>query len=206
MTKGTVLFALLAACGPAQPRPASPAPTPSSPPIAEAFGFEAETVAADGWILDGEGYATQIDNAVAAEGAQSLRVDFDRLGSFAVVSREIPTADERIAVSGFVRATNIDAGWVGIWARAEDEGGTIVAADKRELRIFGGALDWRKLSLDLEIPKTAARVVVGALVEGNGTAWIDGFTVEPTPVPPQAIEIRARVVSSSGEPVSDAPV
>ncbi|MDQ3927669.1 MAG: hypothetical protein M3328_00835, partial [Chloroflexota bacterium] len=53
-----------------------------------------------------------------------------------------------------------------------------LAIDNMGDRPVRGTTDWQKYELVLDIPGQASHLDVGAIITGNGTAWVDDFTIE----------------------------
>jgi hypothetical protein len=83
---------------------------------------------------------------------------------------------KRIKFSAFVKADGLQ-NWAGLWARV-DKGHTSVAFDNMQNRPIKGATGWSRYEVVLDVPEDATGIAFGILVNGSGTAWINGANFE----------------------------
>jgi hypothetical protein len=141
------------------------------------------------WLGGGDGYEFAIDQKVAHGGKQSARVQYVGKAeptetTFAALSQTI-LADAfrggKVRLSGFVKTDKVE-GWSGLWLRIDgaDQTKPPLAFDnmKTSNRAITGTTEWKKYEIVLDVPKEATRVVLGLLLSGKGTAWVDDVKVE----------------------------
>lgn len=83
---------------------------------------------------------------------------------------------KRIRFSAFVRSEAIEA-WAGLWLRV-DKGKDSVAFDNMQSRAIKGTSEWKNYQVVLDVPEDATGIAFGILLDGTGSAWINGAKFE----------------------------
>jgi erythromycin esterase len=163
-----------------------------------------------GWYVGGEGYRAEVDSAVKHSGERSLRIEFVEAGQFGVATGRFLHEDVkggRLRLTGFIKTEAISTGWAGLWMRVDGPGG-VLSFDNMQQRGITGTTDWTQYEILLDVPEEAININFGALLTGNGTAWIDSLAFEVlTPAePPPLVALSGVVRGADGEPVAGAHV
>ena len=140
-------------------------------------------------------------DAAAHGGARALRVTPG--GAFGSASAAIPADQVRgkiVVVRGWVRT--VDSGGAGLWLRAKDASGAVLAIDAMSEHLVVGTTAWAEATVLVEIPIEAVEVAFGVHAKGTGQAWFDDLSIsvrEPLPTPP--IALAGSLTDASGVPV-----
>ncbi len=219
-----------AACGPRSP--ASP-PLVVSPPLAVAapvaaavaapppvvdpyramLNLDFENVEAGqpvGWALGGAaGVASgkgASDAVVVHGGTASYRLTAGQAAQGAATVTLDATAlrGKRVRLRGWVKTDAVDSGWAGVWLQV-DRGAT--RFDNMAERGLKGTAEWREAVAMVDVPDDAAKLALGPLIVGSGTAWFDDLQIEVVETPkPHPVVVSGVAVDDSGEPVAGADV
>ena len=169
------------------------------------LGFEASDHP-EGWFAGGKGYSAAIDKEVKQSGERSLRLSFQEAGEFGVATSRFPVdaaKGKRLRFTGFIKTNDVTTGWAGLWMRVDGPSG-VLAFDNMGQRGVTGTTDWTRYEIELDVAEEATNINFGALLTGDGTAWIDSLSfvfAEPLEPPPM-ITIRGRVAGPDGVPVA----
>jgi len=189
---------------PETPDPAKAAGPGRVPTVEELnLGFEqvgedpakpkAWSVSGDGFVPDAPGYEVAIDDAEAKAGRRSLRMKGTGRGQFGNAYVSIPgavAAGRRVKISGWIKTKDVaPRGYAGLWCRVDGPDG-LLAHDNMVVRLDGkggikpddrgvrGTTDWKRYSIEHDVPAGATAIVFGALLTGDGTAWWDDYAIE----------------------------
>jgi hypothetical protein len=198
----------VAACGPAQTASVPPARTIASAgalttasashpvsattgtPIAAARGIDLdfEHWPDPAWSTGNGEYEVTQDLSQAHSGRASLRLEFAGAGEFCAVTAVIPAAElrgKRLRYTGWLRTVDV-TGFAGLWARADAADKTVLAFENMQDRGVTDTTAWAQYVITLDIPVEAQSISFGALLAGEGTAWVDSLALEslPSPAPP----------------------
>lgn len=103
-----------------------------------------------------------------------------------------PYRGRRVRLTGAVRAAAAQAAQVGLWLRVDREGGRLGFFDNMSGRPITDT-QWADYSIEGDVAPDAERIVLGLLVVGDGTAWIDAVRLEELgPASPAASNIDPR--------------
>ena len=100
--------------------------------------------------------------------------------NFGVATATIPTEvirGKKVHLSGYVKTQDITKGYAGLWMRV-DGPSAVAAFDNMGNRGITGTTDWTKYDIELAAPWDAKHINFGGILTGDGTAWIDGLTLE----------------------------
>lgn len=173
------------------------------------LGFEASDLPED-WYAGGKGYSAAIDQEQMHSGKHSLRLAFRELGDFGVASSQVPVdaaRGKRLRLIGFIKTEEITRGYAGLWMRVDGPAG-VLAFDNMHERGISGTTEWTRYEIELDVAADAVAIKFGALLTGDGTAWVDSlsFEIAEEPQPPPTITVRGVVAGLGGEPVAGAHV
>ena len=144
----------------------------------------AQEVTIPGWHLAGTAPAAfelTLDREVrhSGEHSASVRCREGRCPGFATPMQTIRSShylEKRVRLSAWVKADE-DAR-ARIWMRIDGVDGSVLAFDNMEHRAKKGPFDWTLQGVVLLVPKDAALINYGLIVEGKGAAWIDDVVFE----------------------------
>lgn len=138
-----------------------------------------------GWRRTGSSgphsYTLRIDREMRLSGRSSLRLQSATAtpdGFVAVVQsfRADSYLGRRVRFTGSAKTGDV-SGSAGLWMRIDgDPGGTPFDNMGNEPLI--GSFDWGAHNLVLDVPAGATRILIGALLVGSGTLWIDDLSFE----------------------------
>jgi erythromycin esterase len=215
-------LALLAACllaGTSLPAgaPALLAATAAQPAIARTELSLPTGETGKQWHLGGAGYEVGVDaqETRTAGGPRSLRLAW-RPGTavvqeqaFGVASTRFPVEAARgkhLRLEGWIKSDGITRGWAGLWARVDGPGGAM-AFDNMMDRGIHGTTAWSRVEVEVDVPQEASGIFVGALLTGDGTAWVSELAVVVEPIRPAApVTVAGQVTDPAGRPVAGALV
>lgn len=92
---------------------------------------------------------------------------------------ELPAAaaaGHHVRLSGWIRTENVSQN-AQLWCRA-DSGSAMVAFANMEREPTKGSRGWQRYAVELDIPASADRVIVGVLMGETGKAWFDSLGIE----------------------------
>ncbi len=231
---GVLLVVLGAGCGPTRTAQNSPGtaatrepeavaakdeakkpPAPAESPFVEELNLDFEAVDAAktgqpvGWYLGGDGYRIELDREHKKSGERSLRLTFEKDVRFGVATNTFPVErarGKRLRLTGYLKSRDITRGFAGLWLRVDGPKGAL-EFDNMGSRGVTGTTDWKRYQIELDVAKEAVNINFGALLTGNGVAWVDGLSIELLPmVPKPPAVIEGVVAGPSGEPVAGARV
>jgi AraC family transcriptional regulator len=135
-----------------------------------------------GWLLAGnhpENYALSLDPKGGRSGGAALRIAaaVPQPQGFAGVARQIdpaPYRGKRLALTAFARAQDV-GGEASLWLRIDTSGKPAWILDNMEDRPIRGTRAWRPYRIVLDVPENAVVIYYGAMLEGAGAVWLDGF-------------------------------
>src|SRR6202158_3250374 len=208
-----LLFAWLLAGG---PLPAgAPAPASQTAVTRTSLGFATAELRKE-WYFAGEGYDVGVDTQVIRPGGepQSLRLALKPGAAraeraFGVASTHFPVAAARgkhLRLGGWLKSDGITRGWAGLWARADGPNG-VLAVDNMADRGIHGNTPWSRVEVEIDVPAEASGIFLGALLSGNGAAWVSELEVSVEPIRPAVpVVVAGTVVDPTGRPVAGALV
>jgi erythromycin esterase len=201
-------------CGGREARPRPPAAPNTAAPAAPAavvvpsaatdkglnLDFERDDLGP--WRVRGD---VRVDPAEHHGGSRSLRLAAGGAPARAVLSLPLEGArGTKLRVSGWLRSQDVARG--GLFLRAEGDYGDALAVDAADDEAVTGTHPWTRQTVDIDVPVTALTVMVGAVLGGSGTLWLDDLQVEVLPADPAAAAapavLRGTVVDPAGKPVA----
>jgi erythromycin esterase len=175
------------------------------------LNLDFETASLEGWSVGGEGVNVLLDNTQAAAGRQSLSFIFVKDlsgGPWGYASASLPLAPflgKRIRLSGALKTRDASRPFC-LWLRADDNEDPVsfAFAPGKSPR---GTTDWKQYSIEMDVPREAAALYFGAVMTGEGAAWMDNLSIGVLPAQgTQSLVIGGKVVDEKGKPVAGAIV
>ncbi|MGD8414321.1 MAG: erythromycin esterase family protein, partial [Candidatus Latescibacterota bacterium] len=102
-------------------------------------------------------------------------------GNFGVATWSFPVEaarGKRLEYSGYIKTENVRDGWAGLWWRVDCGAKTAAAFDNMTGRGPTGTTDWKRYSVELDIPADATNINFGVLMPGEGRSWFDKLEVD----------------------------
>jgi len=85
---------------------------------------------------------------------------------------------KRVRLSANVKSEKV-SNWAGLWFRVDGvERGEVLAFDNMQQRPIKGTTDWKRVAIVLDVPKEAAGLAFGLLLDGGGQVWMDDLKFE----------------------------
>ena len=125
------------------------------------------------------------DSAVVHNGRYSGRMDRgpEAGGEASIMTLSLPRSfsGERLELRGWLRTQDV-SGFAGIWLREDGRNG-VVEFDNMQDQNLAGTTEWKEYRLSLPLNDGARTVLLGALLVGEGTLWVDDLElwVDGTP-------------------------
>ena len=151
----------------------------------EVVGEEVPVTDGKGWFTTGSnpedyamgGYPAEPHGGRGGAFVRSAVAEPRTFGSWATSIDAEPYLGKRLRLSAYVRTEDV-ANEVGLWMRVDGPTG-VLTFDNMENRAIKGTTDWKKHDVVLDVPATAAGIMYGLVLQGKGSAWFDGLTLEP---------------------------
>jgi erythromycin esterase len=172
--------------------------------------FDFEYPALHGWFVGGE-FNISLDSSECSNGGQSLC--FRSIGGaepvlpgFAAARLPVhPFRGKRIRFSGALKTTNTTVPF-SLWLRA-DAGDDPAAFSQLSRRGPKGATGWKRYSVELDVPMVTTTLYMGAVFQGEGSAWLDDLAIDVLPARgTNPITVGGRVLDNDKKPVPNALV
>jgi erythromycin esterase len=139
------------------------------------------------WFTGGRGYTAEVDATGPRSGQRGLHFEYtgsapwsEKSGAFGVATRIFPAEElggRQVRYSGYIRSEGIEHGAAGLWMRIDGPSG-VLAFDNMEGRGVSGTTPWKRYDIELTLPPEAKAVFFGALLSGDGKAWVDDLSLE----------------------------
>jgi hypothetical protein len=82
-----------------------------------------------------------------------------------------------LSLTGWVATSNVFYGYAGLWLRLDDASGNAIYLDNMNGRGMYGSNGYTQLATQVKVPFNTARICVGGLSTGTGSAYFDDFAV-----------------------------
>ena len=133
-----------------------------------------------GWFLSGDnpdGYLIGTDKAVFHNESASgfIRSKRNEVKGFGTLMQQTDISKYvggKLSISAYIKTKDVK-GWVGLWARLDDEYSQVLWFDNMQGRPIKGSNDWKKYETKFEIPKESVTLSFGVLLVGSGNVWIN---------------------------------
>ena len=146
------------------------------------------------WFVSAPNRSLGLDSATAYHGRHSLRSSADGGGALSVANQRITgarVAGGEVALSGWIRTTDVHGGYAGLWLRADGAGsGPSAVLDLENMRDTGvfGTTEWTRYEIRMSIPAETEQLLAGVLHSGSGDAWFDAIELTITGVQDVVLE------------------
>jgi hypothetical protein len=85
---------------------------------------------------------------------------------------------KRVRFSAHVKSSGVLT-WAGLWMRVDGRSGEdSLAFDNMQGRPIKGTTDWKQYQVVLDVPAAATAVAFGILLDGGGSVWMSGVSLE----------------------------
>ena len=126
-------------------------------------GGPAETLSLDSVFVQGGQYAGRLDRDRESE------LEFSSFG----MTLPVTFSGETLELRGWLRTDRV-TGFAGLWLRQDGRSGS-VQFDNMQSRNLRGSTEWTEYRISLPLDGRARTVVLGAILVGEGTAWVDNL-------------------------------
>jgi C-terminal processing protease CtpA/Prc len=178
-----------------------------TPPQLRNPSFEQATAdgAPIGWSRPtSDAYTVTVVAGEGADGGAAVRLQWvpgDAAGAMGTVVQGLDATayrGKRVRLRAHARATPFGAGsWAGVWLREDLTGGGVGFFDNMQERSIRSD-EWREYEIVGDIGPNAARLVLGLLLAGQGTAWLDHVALEIVGDSPPRVLAPPRELSPRG--------
>lgn len=123
------------------------------------------------------------DTIVRHEGVASAAVQAgdEGVGTFRQAIHPEAFLGRRVRFSAWVRTDTLN-GFAFLWMRVDgQEPGETLQFDNMFERPIASLTDWKQYSVVLDVPRDAAGMIFGLIVQGKGRAWMDHASLEVVP-------------------------
>lgn len=130
----------------------------------------------DGWRKWGK-YDVTIDS-IAYKGKKSVKITSSNIkSSRGYVVYKIPAnyKGKAIKLEGYMKIKDVKNGFAGLFLRVDTEGNSSIK-DMKAQRVTG-TKGWQKFSITDKYPEGATNIYIAGMLNGEGMAWFDDFTV-----------------------------
>ena len=134
-----------------------------SPGLVGWSGGPAETLSLDSVFVQGGRYAGRINRDRESE------LEFSSFG----MTLPVTFSGETLELRGWLRTDGV-TGFAGLWLRQDGRSGS-VQFDNMQSRNLRGSTEWTEYRISLPLDERARTVVLGAILVGEGTAWVDNL-------------------------------
>ncbi|WP_426489633.1 S41 family peptidase [Hymenobacter sp. 102] len=129
------------------------------------------------WAPTDNGYTVAVDSMVKYQGRYALRLQglnqpTSTVLGVASVQLPIRFQGRTVKLSGYLKTDNVQNGYAGLWLREDGPGGTL-QLDNMSKQNLRGTTGWQQYSVTLPLEPEAKSLVIGGLLTGTGTVWLD---------------------------------
>lgn len=154
-----------------------------------------------GWLFTGtasDKYRYYLDKRIFNTGSQAVTMKAVAttyvVDDYAVVMQQFQATNyrnQRVRFAGMVKTE--DADYAGLWLRFDDGQGGMLKIDNMSDRPITGTNDWNQYACVMDVPKEAALINIGILLQGNGQVWLDdtSFDIVTLDMPTTNFKIEA---------------
>ncbi|MCA8833247.1 S41 family peptidase [Hymenobacter pini] len=134
------------------------------------------------WSPGANGYSVEADSVVKHQGRYALCLQGPSQPStikgaspvLGVASVQLPIGfrGQTVKLTGYLKTDNVQNGYAGLWLREDGPNGTLQLNNmsKQNLR---GTTSWQQYSVTLPLEPDAKSLLIGGLLTGTGTVWLD---------------------------------
>lgn len=130
----------------------------------------------------GNGYQVAADSLVRHGGRYALRIRSEsqepKKNGFGVTTIRVPVSfqGKTVKLTGFLKTENVQNGYAGLWLRV-DGPGIMLGLDNMSKQNVHGTTNWQAYSVSLPLAANAEIILLGGLLPGTGTVWLDDLTL-----------------------------
>lgn len=154
---------------------------------------------AAGWVKYGNGdHIMVVDSSIVYEGKYSVSIQYTGgVSNFRAWALNIPAIYEgkKIKLSGCIRTENVHEGYAGLWMRVDPS----IAFDNMNDRGIRGTTDWTHYEIELDLKPSADNIVVGGILVGKGTMWLDKLELSIDGKPLDEVRLKDDSLSDDDE-------
>ncbi|WP_375436234.1 S41 family peptidase [uncultured Hymenobacter sp.] len=149
------------------------------------------------WSAADNGYQVTADSVIQHEGRYALRIQSEGKRQsekvFGVATIRVPVdfQGKVVKLTGFLKTENVE-GYAGLWLRVDGAQSTLAFQNTSKENVHG-TTDWQAYTITLPLDNDARFLLLGGILPGTGTAWIDQLelTVDDKPLaqaPPKTVQ------------------
>ncbi|WP_295767316.1 S41 family peptidase [uncultured Mucilaginibacter sp.] len=133
-----------------------------------------------------QGYSVKVTSEEHNTGAKSLRISGKESlrGRQSIMQNTVINANQlkQILLSCYVKTKDV-SGSVQLFCQVRDSKNRIISIRTSQMQDAGlsGTNDWKQLTLKFLADTNAKKITVGAYLIGNGTVWLDDYSVQELP-------------------------
>lgn len=145
------------------------------------LGFEQNTLKdslPDNWIKRGK-YKAESNSTHVHSGKYSIQISNKEINnSFTSLLYNIPAEykGKEIRLEAFVKTEDVKEGYAGIYLRIKGKN-SVLAFERTGVNEMQGTTGWEKYEVASLLPEDARIISVGAVLQAEGTIWLDDFVV-----------------------------
>ncbi|HRE12877.1 MAG TPA: hypothetical protein PLD37_01645 [Usitatibacteraceae bacterium] len=124
-----------------------------------------------------EAFKYGVDSAHVSQGRLSASIERNLAEPWALVVQSVPVdrlKGQRIRLTISVRHEGAGGG-IGPFVKAQNGVGVAIGAAQQ---VVPGPTDWKRVSVEFDVPRDTMVLEVGALREGAGRSWLDDAVLE----------------------------
>lgn len=139
-----------------------------------------------GWYPAGsnwKNYRIELKTKEGRKGGSAARLDClkDTVNGYGSLMQDFLPGEylgKRIRISAWVKTQDVEQ-WAGVWVQvAKDTDEKPLCFDNMADRPISGSTDWTKYDLVVDVPWEAKVILMGGILNGTGSMWLDDFSVE----------------------------
>ena len=139
-----------------------------------------------GWFASGSHaheYEMGTDKTRVYQGKPSayIKSKVDKTSGFGTLMQKVdvaPYRGKRLRFSGYVKTEDVEQ-WAGLWMRVDGKKDEVLAFDNMQGRPLEGTMDWKEVSVVLDVDQKAQAVAFGILLAGKGQAFLNSVKLTP---------------------------
>ncbi len=139
-----------------------------------------------GWYPAGsnwKNYRIELKAKEGRKGGSAARLDClkDTVNGYGSLMQDFLPGEylgKRIRIGAWVKTQDVEQ-WAGVWVQvAKDTDEKPLCFDNMADRPISGSTDWTKYELVVDVPWEAKVILMGGILNGKGSMWLDDFSVE----------------------------
>lgn len=131
----------------------------------------------EGWFLWGN-KNVKSDSTTYKSGKKSISIFENGIGEFGSLAYKIENKfkGKEITLEGYIKTEKVENGFAGLLLRI-NEGEKVLEFDNMQYQNISGTQAWKKYTLKVPLHDNADYIYIGAILQGTGKAWFDGFKI-----------------------------